>query len=129
MIGITGIATHWDTCELAHKVIFESRALDLARVVEIFRANKANQRIDLVRMPAFCQPIVARFECELIPAIVSISRKRGTLTGFKVHEVRTFRETIFFRHLISFIEHAYRNSERVVSFLRTSNGLEDQSNW
>ncbi len=92
-------------------MIFEPRPLDLARIIEIFRANKADDCIDLVGVIAFGQAIVPRFERELVPAVVRIGREGRPLPGFEVHEIGAFRETIFFRHLIGFVEHADGNTK------------------
>ena len=49
VIGVAGIAAHRDAGQLAHEVIFEPGALDLARIVQIFRTDEANDRVDLIR--------------------------------------------------------------------------------
>ena len=87
-------------------MILQARTLDLARIIKIFGTDETNDCIDLIGAVAFGETITARFEHKLIPAIVRLGREFGTLTGFKVHEVRAFGEAIFFRHLISLIDHA-----------------------
>ena len=111
MIGVTGIHAHRDAGELAHEMIFKPGALDLARIIQIFRTDEANDGVDLIRAVAFCETITARFENELIPTIMRFSGKFCTLPGFKIHEVRTLRVTMLLRKFIGFIHHADRDTK------------------
>jgi hypothetical protein len=46
VVRVAAIDAHRDAGELAHEVVFEAGADDLAAVVEVFRADEADDGID-----------------------------------------------------------------------------------
>ena len=60
-------------------MIFESGALDLARIIKIFWTDETNDGVDLIGAIAFGKTIATRFKDKLIPAIVRLGGKLGAL--------------------------------------------------
>ncbi len=106
MVGVAGVAAHRDAGQLAHEMVFQTGALDLAGIVEIFWADKADDGVDLVGIIAFRQAVVAGFEGQLVPAVVRVGGERRSLAGFKVHEGWPGREAVLLRQRVGFVEHA-----------------------
>src|SRR5437879_6804320 len=61
-------------------------------VVEILRADEADDGIDEKRRPATGEAVVSRLERELITTAVRIGRERRALAGLEVHDVRPGRD-------------------------------------
>ena len=65
-------------------MVFQPGALDLARVVQVFWADEADDCVDLKGAVSSGQPITACFEGQLIPAVVGIGREFGALARLKI---------------------------------------------
>ena len=73
--------------KLAHEMIFQSGADDLPLVIEIFRADEADDAVDQERIEGASDSVGAGFERELIDAVMRLRRERAALAGFEVHDV------------------------------------------
>src|ERR1051325_11076524 len=96
MVGIANVTTHGQAKQLAHEMVFQSGADDLALVVEIFRADKTHYAIDQKWLKDPGHTVSARFKRELIDTVMSVSRERAALTGYEVHAISNWQLAISF---------------------------------
>src|SRR6202050_2306106 len=131
MICITNITAHWQPEELAHEVVFEAGANNLAFVVEILRADEAHHAVYQERIEAPSNAIGARFQCQLVHSVVSLCGERAALTGFEIHDVFTLpghiAAAVMLENLLAAVtNHFQRNSETAIRGLRSGNRLEEK---
>src|SRR5260221_12765009 len=72
VVGIADVATHGQSEQFAHEMVFESGADDLAFVIEILRPNKSNDAINQKRLEHASYAVRARFQGELVHTVMSI---------------------------------------------------------
>ena len=87
MVGIADVAADRQPHQLAAEVILQTGADDLLTVVEIFRADKTDHRIDQQRIKMAGNGIGARFAGLLIDAVMRIGGEGASLAGFEIHHV------------------------------------------
>src|SRR6185312_9334237 len=87
MIGVTDIASHRQSQQLAHEVVFEAGADDLALVIQVFRSNKSDHAVHQKRIKCSGYSIGPRLQRELIDSMVRLGRERAPLSGFEVHNL------------------------------------------
>src|SRR5271167_4999947 len=68
-------------------MVFESSADDLPFVVQILRADEADDTVDEKRMEGARDSVGSRFERELIDSVMRLGGESATLAGFEVHRV------------------------------------------
>ena len=62
VIGVADIAAHGQAQQFAHEVIFQAGADDLPLVVEIFRADEADDAVDEERIEGAGDAVGASFQ-------------------------------------------------------------------
>ena len=87
VVRVAAVAAHGQAVQLAHEVILKGGADDLLMVVQVFRADEADHRIDHERLVAAGQPVTAGLHRHLIAAVMRVRRQRGTLPRLEVHDV------------------------------------------
>ena len=93
VIGVANVAAHRQAEQLAHEVIFQAGANDLPFVVKIFRADEADHAIHQKRIETSRHAVGARFQRELVDAVMRLGGKRAALAGLEIHDVRPFHGT------------------------------------
>src|ERR1700691_3473151 len=131
MICITNIAAHWQPEELAHEMVFEAGANNLAFVIEILRADETHNAVYQERIEAPSNAIGARFQRQLVHSVVGVCGERATLTGFEIHDVFTLpghvAAAVMLENLLAaFTNHFQCNSETAIRGLRSGNRLEEK---
>ena len=91
VVGVADVHSHRQAEQLAAEMVFKAGAGDLLAVVEVFRADKADDGIDEQRPIAAGHGIGASFAGLLVHAVVCISRQSRALTRFEVHDVLASR--------------------------------------
>src|SRR5580700_4100173 len=119
MICITNITAHRQPEELAHKVIFQTGANNLAFVVEVLGSDEANDAVYEERIEGASDAVGARFQRQLVHSVVCLCGERATLTSFKVHHVLTFpgdvAPAVMLENLLAAVaKHLKRNSETAI---------------
>jgi len=87
VVGVADIATHGQAEKLAAEVIFEAGASDLLAVVQVFRADEADDGVDQHWLKGASDGVGTGFEGLLVDAVIGIGRERGALAGLEVHDV------------------------------------------
>ena len=87
VIRVADVAAHRQAEQFAHEMIFEAGANDLPLVVEIFRADEADDAIHQKRIEASRDAIGAGFQRELIDSVMRFGGKRAALAGLEIHHV------------------------------------------
>src|SRR5215472_1484251 len=87
MVGVADVDAHGQSQQLTHKVIFEAGADDLALVVEILRADKANHAVDEKGFEDASHTVSAGFQGELVDSVMSLGGEGAALASFEVHDI------------------------------------------
>ena len=88
VVGVADVAAHGEAEELAAEVVFQARAEDLLAVVEVLRADEADDGVDQHRGVTAGDGIGAGFEGLLVDAAMGVRGETGALAGFEVEDVR-----------------------------------------
>ena len=91
VIRVADVAAHRQAEQLAHEMIFEACADDLALVEKIFGADEADDTVDKERIEDARDAVGAGFERELIDAVMSLGGKRASLPGFEYMTLPPFQ--------------------------------------
>lgn len=75
MVRVTDVHAHRDEVHLAHEMILESCTDDLLVVVQVFRSDEPDDRVDDERIIVPGKTVVSRFKCHLIDIMMRFSRK------------------------------------------------------
>ncbi len=131
VIGVADVAAHRESQQFPHEVIFQAGANDLALVVEIFRADEADNGVDEERIERTGNAIGARFQRQLVDAVMRVGGERASLPRFEIHHVvaapgHIARPVMIQNTLAAFPQHREINAEALVRCLRAGDGLEQQ---
>ncbi len=74
MIRVTDIASHRNPEQLSTEVVFEPRTNNLLAIVQIFRADESNDRIDQQRLKLACDRVGSCFQRLLVDTVMSVCR-------------------------------------------------------
>src|SRR6185312_11075624 len=80
-------------------MVFQSGADDLALVIKIFWTDKAHDAVHEKWLKDAGHTVRAGFKCELIDAVMRVSRKRAALTSFEIHAISSWQMAFGFRLL------------------------------
>ena len=126
MIGVAGVAAHGHAGQLAHKVILQTGADDLPRVVEVFRANEANHRVDQEGLIALGKAVAAGLHGHLVGAVMGLGGQLGALAGFKIEDVGPLAGALAQNELTGLLDGRAVETEGGVALFGAGDGLEDQ---
>src|SRR6195256_653508 len=131
MIRVADIAAHRQPKELAHKVIFETRANDLPLVVKIFRADEADNAVHQERIKRPGNGIRTRFQSQLIDSMMSPGGECASLPRLKIHDIRApplhVSLSMMFQNLLAaFAQHFQRDAETAICAFGAGDGLKKQ---
>src|SRR5262249_9585479 len=131
VVGVADVATHRQSEQLAHEMIFKARANDLPLVVKIFGADEADDGVDEKRLKHARDSVGAGFERELVHAEMRFGGKSAALASFEVHYVVACpRDVTFFVMLedlfAAFTEHLQCDSEAVIGGLGPGDRLKEK---
>src|SRR5882724_6356913 len=87
MVCVADIATHRQTQQLTHEMIFKPGADDLPLVVQILRPNEADDAVHEERAESACDSVRSCFERELIDSMMRLSGQGAALTRLEVHHI------------------------------------------
>ena len=87
MVRVANVAAERQAEQFAAEMIFKAGADDLLAVVEIFRADKADDCVDEQRLVMPRQRISAGLAGLLIDAEIGIGRQCAALSGLEIHDV------------------------------------------
>ena len=87
MVGVADVHAHRQAEQLAAEMILQAGADDLLAVVEVFRADEADDGVDQQRRECARHGIGARLERLLVDAVVRVGRQRAALAGLEIHDV------------------------------------------
>src|SRR5438094_138423 len=79
VIAVAHVTAHRQAEQLAHEVIFQAGAGDLPLVVQILRADEADDAVDEERVERTGDAIGAGLERQLIDAVVRLGRQSAPL--------------------------------------------------
>src|SRR5580658_1225236 len=110
-------------------MVFESGADDLSFIVQILRANEADDTVDEKRAEGARDSVGSRFERQLIDSVMCFGGESAALAGFEVHDVVAYPADIMlammFENLFAALaQHVQSDSETAVGRLRSRYGLE-----
>src|SRR5260370_34501244 len=99
--------------------------------VEIFGADEADNGVDEERIERTCNAIGARFQRQLVDAVMRLGGERTSLPRFEIHHVvaapgHIARPMMIQNTLAAFPPHRELNAEALVRCLRAGDGLEQQ---
>ena len=132
VICVADIATHRQTEQLAHEMIFEPGADNLPLVVQIFRADEADNAVDQERIERSRHPICPRFQRQLIDCRDELPRKARCPGRFRNTSrcclpSATSRCAMMLQHpFAAFAQHGQSDSEAAIRRFGAGDGLEKQ---
>ncbi len=113
--------------QLAAEMILQAGAHDLLAVVEIFRPDEADHRIDQQRSEFSRHRVGARLERLLVDAVMGIGGQRAALTGLEIHHVVADGAALERqRGRARLSQQREIDAEAAVGRLRSGNGLKHQ---
>ena len=74
VVGVAHVAAHGQAQQLAAEMVFETGALNLLAVVQIFGTDEADDGVDQHRREVAGQPVRARFQSLLIDSVMGVGR-------------------------------------------------------
>src|SRR6267378_510094 len=131
MIRVADIAAHRQPEELAHKVIFETRANDLPLIVKIFRTDEADNTVHQERIKRTRNGVRTRFQSQLIDSMMSSGGECASLPRFKIHDIRAppvhVSLAMMFENLLAaFAQHFQCDAETAIRGFSAGDGLKKQ---
>ena len=85
MIGVADVDPHGKAQQLAHEMVFQASADDLALVEKVFWTNEAHHAINQERVKSPGDAIGSGLECKLVDTVVSSGGEGTPLPCFEVH--------------------------------------------
>ncbi len=123
VVRVARVAAHRHARELAHEMVFQPRALHLPRVVEILRADEADDGVDQKRRKMPRKAVAAGLHRYLIGAVVRVARELRALTRLKIHHVRPRGRAARAGKRLRVFEGRGGKTEGFVALLRACDGL------
>src|SRR5262249_18566585 len=87
VVRVADIASHGQSQELAHEMVFESSAYDLSFVIQVFRPDESNDAVNQKGIECTRNSVSSGFESQLINSVMRVCRKSTPLSGLEVHDV------------------------------------------
>src|ERR1019366_5016204 len=114
-------------------MIFQPGADDLPLVVQILRADKADDTVNEKRLESACDSVSSCFERHLIDSVMRLGGQSATLARFEIHHVipgpADIPLAMMFENLfMALAQHVQSDSETAVGRFRTRDGLEKKVN-
>src|SRR4249919_927772 len=72
-------------------MVFQPGAYNLALVIQIFRPDKAHHAVDQERLKHARYAVGARFQAQLVHAVMCFGGKRAALAGFEIHAISNWQ--------------------------------------
>ena len=112
-------------------MILKPGADDLPLVVQILRADEADDAVDEERLERSRDSVCPRFERQLIDSVMRLRGQSAALAGFEVHHVipcpARLTLAVMLKNLFAaFTQHAQSDSEASVRRFRPGDGLEEK---
>ena len=108
-------------------MVFQAGARDLLAVVEVLRADEADDGVDQQRLEVPRDGVGARLERLLVDAVVRVGRERAALAGLEIHDVVADGAALQRqRGRARFLEQREVDAEARVRLLRAADRLEHE---
>ena len=127
VVGVADVDPHRQAQQLAAEMILQPGADDLLAVVEIFRADEADDGVDQQRPEAARHRVGARLERLLVDAVMRVGGERAALAGLEIHHVVADGAAVKRqRGRVRLAEQREVDAEALVGGLRAGDRLEHQ---
>src|SRR5262249_17106010 len=128
MVRVADIASHGQSQQLAHEVVFEPGADDLPFVVKIFRPDEAHDAVDQKGMECRRDRVGAGLKCQLINSVMCVRGKSAALSGFEVHGIvpdpsHIATAVVIENSFPTLAQHRESDSETTIGGFGSSHGL------
>ncbi len=127
MVGVADVAAERHAHEFAAEMVLEAGADDLLAVIEIFRADEADDGVDQQRLVGAGDCVGAGLQRLLVDAMMGAGRECRTLAGLEIHDIVAERAALQrAAGLQSLLQHGEVDAEGGVGVLRAGDGLENE---